>query len=158
MNKLIWTPGLELGIPEVDKAHQSFLIKLSDIVSTPQQDFDKRYISLVADLEQDFTEEEALMESIDFYELNPHREQHARVLGELHDAIPDVIRGNNESALKVLELLPKWFLFHLTTMDSLMAIWFNLKNSNLTLEPYLSMHMKPPLNSLISHSLAYTMR
>ncbi len=138
MNRLIWSPGMELGIPEVDKAHQSFLMKLSDITRDPEMDFNSRYLDLVAGLEQDFREEEALMEAIQFYEILPHREQHSRVLDALHTAIPDMKQGVNDSALLVLESLPKWFLFHLKSMDALMGIWFNLKNSDLTLESYLT--------------------
>lgn len=137
MNNLVWSPNMELGIPEVDKAHRCFLQKLSDIIHQPELNFESRYLSLVSDLEQDFKEEEGIMESIQFYEILPHREQHAKVLEVLHAAIPDVKYGINGSALHVLESLPKWFLFHLKSMDALFATWFNLQNSSLALESYL---------------------
>lgn len=138
MQQLIWTPEMTLGIPEVDKAHQSLLLKLSDIVSQPELDFNARYLALLAELEQDFREEEEIMTSIQYDQIIPHRQQHARVLHALRTAIPDVRRGLNGSALLVLQSLPKWFLFHLKSMDTRMAIWFNVKRSDVTLDNYIT--------------------
>ena len=78
------------------------------------------------------------MTSNQFYEIAPHRAQHARVLHALRTAIPDIQHGFNHSALQVLQSLPKWFLFHLKSMDARMAIWFNLKHSDLTLDNYVT--------------------
>ena len=148
MNKLVWSPAMELGIPEIDRMHRSFFMKLSDMPGAPELEFELRFYSLLADLEKAFLAEEKLMASIRFYAAQSHREEHAKLLKALHNAIPDVMRGESGSALKVLEVLPKWFLHHLSTMDSFLSAWFKLKNGGVALEPYLSMELNPASGSV----------
>lgn len=134
MEMLKWSQDMSLDIPTLDLAHQRFLQMLSDIASAPDSKFRSKFISLIKELEIDFREEEELMEELQFYEIQPHREQHARVLYALHKVIPDVHRGQFESAKQTLELLPKWFLFHLSVVDKLLSIWFKLKHTDATLD------------------------
>jgi hemerythrin len=134
MNKLEWSPDMSLGIPVIDKAHQQFLLKLSAIEDASDREFRPQFLALVQELEQDFIEEEEVMEAIRFYEILPHREQHARVLAALHKVTPDVLCGHYDAARKTLGLLPKWFLFHLTTGAALLSMWYKLKNTDMTLE------------------------
>jgi len=134
MEQLKWSTGMELGIPEIDKVHHDFLEKLSEIANAPDSKLHDLLFAFISGLEEDFKKEEELMESLDYYDIKPHRAQHAKVLGALHQVVPDVLRGEYESTRKALNLLPKWFLFHLSTMDKLLAIWFSLKNSDALLE------------------------
>jgi hemerythrin len=134
MYTLAWTPELSIGIPAMDNAHQVLLSKLSEIARAPDTGFSKLFFALADYLERDFKEEEKLMEEMSFYDMHPHREQHARVLYALHKVIPDVLQGKFDSARTTLELFPKWFVFHLSTMDLQFAMWFKLRNTDLTLE------------------------
>jgi len=136
MDSLNWSSEMSLDIPALDLAHQRFLLKLSDIASAPDSEFNLKYFSLIEELERDFKEEEDLMEAMQFYEIHPHREQHARVLYALHKVIPAVLRGEYDTAKQTLELIPKWFLFHLSAVDKLVSIWFKLKNAGVTVDTW----------------------
>jgi methyl-accepting chemotaxis protein len=95
-------------------------------VTASDHEFGSRLFALIVGIERDFREEEALMEDIDFPGLKSHREQHARVLSALHHVIPDVMQGDCASAWRAIELLPQWFLSHLSTMDAALAVALDL--------------------------------
>jgi hemerythrin len=126
MEELRWSPEMSLGAPAMDKAHKAFVEELAQLVNASDHEFGARLSELIARIERDFREEEALMEKIDFPGLKSHREQHARVLSALHHVIPDVMQGDCASARKAIELLPQWFLFHLSTMDAVLAVALDL--------------------------------
>jgi hemerythrin len=113
---------MSLGVPAMDDAHKAFVEELACLVSLPDGDFGAGLFALIASMERDFREEEESMEAIDFPAIQSHREQHARVLSALHHVVPDVMQGDCASARKAIELLPQWFLFHLSTMDMALAV------------------------------------
>lgn len=129
MEKFAWSPEMALGIPTMDDAHKAFVEKLARLATVPDSEFGAGLHALIAEIERLFREEEALMEGIDFPALQSHREQHARVLSALHHVVPDVMRGDCSSARKVIELMPQWFLFHLSTMDAALAVALDLAGS-----------------------------
>ena len=123
-----WSPDMLLGVPEMDEAHESFLSLLRQVVEAPDTEFPEAFKALIAHIEHDFQSEERLMERIDYPGLRSHREQHARVLATLHQAVPAAMDGKLAAAPKALELLPKWFMFHLATMDTALAFALELKD------------------------------
>lgn len=127
MKPAAWSPEMLLGVPEMDEAHESFLSLLSRVVDTPDSEFPEAFNALLTHVEHDFWSEERLMERIDYPGLRSHREQHARVLATLHQAVPAVASGDLAIGRKALELLPKWFMFHLATMDTALAFALELK-------------------------------
>ncbi len=129
MEKLAWSPEMSLGVPAMDGAHKAFVEELEHLASAPDREFGVGFSTLITKLEQDFREEEALMEEIEFPALQSHREQHARVLSALHHAVPEVMQGDYGSARKAIELLPQWFRFHLSTMDMALAVTLDLAGS-----------------------------
>lgn len=118
-----WAPRLTLGLPAVDDAHRELLDELSSLAALPDADFAAGYARFVAQVEQDFREEEELMEATQFPGLPSHREQHARVLGGLHHVARQVMAGDLGPGREVVSLMPGWFLLHIETMDSTMALY-----------------------------------
>jgi hemerythrin len=129
MRQELWSAEMELGIPEVDESHQALLEELARLLAAPDEGFAAAYPALVARIEQDFSAEEDAMEKIAFPGLREHREQHARVLSGLHHVAPRVIDGDVAAGRKVIELLPQWFIFHVSTMDTIMAVALRLANA-----------------------------
>lgn len=126
MNTVSWTPDMCLGLPSVDAAHESFLQELERLAETDDDDFGAAFLRLVAHIERDFHEEEAMMEQIDYPGLCGHREQHARVLGALHHVAARVMAGDSALGREALALLPQWFAVHLSTMDTALALAWEL--------------------------------
>ena len=122
MESLTWTVQMALGIPEMDREHKAMLENLAHLAALPNAEFGARFFSLIATMESDFRCEEELMEKINFPALQSHREQHARVLSALHHVVPSVKLGEFGTAREAIELLPQWFLFHLSTMDTALVV------------------------------------
>jgi hemerythrin len=118
-----WSPGLTLGLPAVDAAHRDLLHELARLADMADAEFPESYARFVAQVEKDFREEEDLMETSNFSGLPSHREQHARVLGGLHHVARHVMAGELAPGREVVALMSGWFLLHIETMDSAMALF-----------------------------------
>jgi hemerythrin len=126
MEKFEWSPEMAFGIPAIDDAHQEFVNELDALLHMPDSQFPVGLFALIKAMERDFRAEEDLMEKIDFPEICAHREQHARVLASLHEVVATVMLGEVKAAREVVEILPHWFMFHLTTMDMTLAVALDL--------------------------------
>lgn len=122
MEKLEWSPQMSLGIASIDAEHHAFVDQIAQLTELSDDDFGPALFALISTMEKDFHGEETIMEEIGFPALQSHREQHARVLSALHHVVPGVMQGDCAAARKAIELLPQWFLFHLSTMDTAMAV------------------------------------
>jgi len=122
MEKLGWSSELSLGVPAMDAAHKAFVEEMGNLLEMPDEKFSAGLPAFIAATERDFREEEDMMERLNYPGLQSHREQHARVLSALHHVVPDFMKGNYTSARRAIELLPQWFMFHLSTMDTALAL------------------------------------
>ncbi|WP_088709752.1 bacteriohemerythrin [Noviherbaspirillum denitrificans] len=121
MQTIKWSEDMTLGVKDMDEAHKVFFEDLSALLTMPDDQFPTAFMGLIGKVEKDFREEEDLMEEIDYPGLLGHREQHSRVLGALHHVAPHVLNGDIALGREAAELLPQWFLFHLSTMDTALA-------------------------------------
>jgi hemerythrin len=128
MSKSLWSSETFLGIPSMDGSHKALLDKLALEQNIPDADFPGHYAALVARVENEFREEEQLMEQIDFPGICAHREQHAKLLGGLHHAAAAVMEGDIALGCHTIELLPEWFVFHISTMDTALAFALQFRN------------------------------
>lgn len=126
MESIHWDQNMALGVPEMDNAHKAFLDELGDLLNLPDDQFGPAFLAMIGKVEADFREEEELMEQIEYPGLQGHCEQHARVLGALHHVAPHVMEGDIGLGREAAELLPQWFLFHLSTMDTALAFALDL--------------------------------
>ena len=126
MQTIKWSPEMSLGVKGMDAAHKEIFKDLTELLTLPDERFSAAFMQLVGKVEKDFREEEDLMEEINYPSLLEHREQHARVLGALHHVAPHVMGGDIGLGREAAELLPQWFLFHLSTMDTALAFALDL--------------------------------
>jgi hemerythrin len=122
MQQTIWLPEISLGAPALDHLHQDFIGRLKNTSSVPDSGFCAQYLTLTECLEQMFRQEDQWMDAIDFAGVKAHREQHARVLGALHNMRCVVMQGDVALGRRVVDmLLPHWLAFHFATMDAALA-------------------------------------
>lgn len=126
MQTIKWSQDMSLGVPEMDLAHKAFLEELSALLAVSDEQFGPAFLVLVARIEGDFREEEELMEDLDYPGIAGHREQHARILGALHQVASRVMDGDIALGREAVALLPQWFMFHLSTMDTALAFALDL--------------------------------
>lgn len=130
MQSINWSKDMSLGVPAMDDAHKAFLDELAALLTVPDDRFGPALLSLIARIECDFRDEEQLMEELDYPGIQGHREQHARVLGALHHIAPRVMDGDIALGREAVDLLPQWFLFHLSTMDTALAFAIDMDNKD----------------------------
>lgn len=121
MFQSLWSEALSLGIPEIDASHKTLLDKIGQLAAIPDAEFPIHYAAMVARVESDFREEDELMEELPFASSHSHREQHARLLGELHRAAAAVMAGDVALGRQAVSMLPHWFIRHIETMDAALA-------------------------------------
>jgi hemerythrin len=131
MESIKWSQDMSLGVADMDAAHKEFLEDLTALLTMPDDQFAPAFMTLIGKVEKDFHEEEELMEEMDYPGLQGHREQHARVLAALHHVAPHVMGGDLTLGREAAELLPQWFLFHLSTMDTALAFALDLDGSDI---------------------------
>ncbi|WP_317202560.1 hemerythrin family protein [Janthinobacterium sp.] len=135
MHTIKWSDDMALGVPAMDQAHKALLAQINRLMAAPDALFAQAYAELIVTLEDDFREEETLMESIQFPSRRRHSEQHARVRDGLRHAEAGVGQGDFERAREVVRLLPRWFLGHLSSMDLELAVALELSGSHLQRPP-----------------------
>ena len=129
MEEIVWSPEMSLGMPSMDQAHHDFLEELARLARVPDIEFANSYAALIADVERDFHAEQLMMDEINFPASNSHVEQHARILSGLHHANSRVMRGEIAAGREAVRLLPHWFAFHLATMDTALAIAYEMAHA-----------------------------
>jgi hemerythrin len=122
MRTVSWCAQMSLGVPAMDNAHKAFLGELEALANAGREQLAVGINVLIASMERDFREEEALMESIAFPALASHREQHRRALDGLKQAYPYISGGDLDVGQATISQLTQWFLIHLSTMDLGLAI------------------------------------
>lgn len=135
MLDLLWSSELSLGIPSMDASHRTLFDKLAQLQTVPDADFPIHYAAMVARMESDFREEEELMERIDFPGMSGHREQHAKLLGELHQATAAIMAGDVALGRHTMALLTKWLVFHISTMDTALSFAVQFRSEAVQDEP-----------------------
>ena len=116
-------PTFSSGEPAMDQLHHDLFTALDELSDVTDREFQEGYGMLVGKLERAFRSEEQWMEDSDFPAMRVHQEQHARVLGGLHNVHVRVMNGDLEIGRKVIaELLPQWLAFHISTMDTALAV------------------------------------
>ncbi|HJV82427.1 hypothetical protein [Noviherbaspirillum sp.] len=118
-----WGTETASGVQAMDRLHYDVFQAMDELSRSTDQEFDGAYRVFVRRLEQAFRQEECWMEEIDFPASNVHQEQHARVLGALHNIHSRVMAGDVQSGREVADhLLPQWFALHLSTQDMILAV------------------------------------
>ena len=69
-----------------------------------------------------FLSEENIMIDIDFPDLQPHREEHARLLSLLDDKLHTFAADETYSGAEIVEFVFQWFALHTTQVDKQIAL------------------------------------
>lgn len=111
------------GVPEMDDLHRDMLQSLQQLCCADDHELATGYSQLVACMERAFQQEELWMEESEDTSLRLHREQHARVLGALHQVHSRLMAGDISIVRHVVaDLLPQWISLHVATMDIMLAL------------------------------------
>lgn len=126
-------PEYRLGYASMDHTHVEFINLVNQLGTCDKPDFPDLFRQLVRHTEQHFETENELMDDNGFPAIREHKDEHARVLGEMHRFAKQLEKGSmTMSRAYIRERLPDWFDLHAKTMDSALAA--HLKHSGLLLQ------------------------
>ncbi len=133
MLQATWSAEMLTGADDMDELHRAFFDTLMELSLVNDEKFSLCYATFVEKTERLFAIEDRWMEEIDFPALQSHREQHARVLGALHNVASHVMGGDLVIGRDVIErLLPQWCVFHMTTMDMALGMFMQMARHEVT--------------------------
>lgn len=133
MTHTVFLPTICAGVPAMDKLHHDLFATLDELSCVTDREFPEGYSLLVRKVERTFRAEEEWMEDTNFPAILAHQEQHARVLGGLHNVHMRVMSGDLEIGRKVVnDLLPQWLVFHISTMDTALAVAMHMSPTAVT--------------------------
>lgn len=144
MRTVKWCAQMSLGVPAIDEAHKAFVDEMARLAEANAEQLGAGVAALIALMERDFREEEALMKKIAFPGLRAHREQHTCALEGLKQAQAYIGAGEPAVGHATIAQLTRWFLIHLSTMDLALAVALEMAGE----------HLHPPPNVFLRAQLS----
>ncbi len=100
-----------------DESARRLLEMLLQALQRPDDEFQRRYPELVAQVERDCRQQEDWLDSLPEAAAKEHLEEHARMLGVLHHTALCVMQGDIATGRTAAFLLMDWIRMHVETMD-----------------------------------------
>jgi len=119
---LNWTPQLETGDARMDHTHEEFVVKLNQLLVTPQDQQLPLYREFLDHTIEHFAQEERWMLATGFSEDNCHASHHATILETMRAVIPHFESEDPEIITRLAEALVEWFPQHAASMDAGLAL------------------------------------
>lgn len=123
MDKLSWSDTLAIGIDEIDRHHQELIgirNKLVDCCKLDDAPHTEAFHNILGDLFEyartHFHVEEALMQSLDYPDLDAHKNEHHEFIERIVDISIGVARDPRIHD-KALDVLTEWLVTHLFQTD-----------------------------------------
>lgn len=132
-----WREEFSFGIEKIDNQHKEFLDRLNVFLSSLKEGKGKEEIEKVFEFLKDyvffhFENEEAFMESFNFFDLGKHKKAHQDFKEKINKLKKDL---DNEGAslsfiLKVSKELTDWYINHIGKMDKKYALSYKEKSQS----------------------------
>jgi hemerythrin len=120
----IWTDDLSVGVDIIDEDHQAFFRLadlLRDIIGSPHEDQDMLLETSINLLEEyvkgHFLREEMAMAAAGYPLLAEHAAAHEAFAARAHQIAQAYRGGNKEVAATISDLVRRWIIGHILTMD-----------------------------------------
>ncbi len=123
MAQIEWREEFSVGNAAVDQEHELLIAQINQIYDQLSLPLDTETIeAMLADLQADisthFALEELLMEEAGFAEYEAHRQDHERLLDEIHELIFRFAEDPEEGRELLNNRLSDWFGQHFTGFDA----------------------------------------
>lgn len=128
MATLDWTPALALGDARIDDTHREFVDMVNTVGAATDETMLASIDALIAHTEEHFGQEERWMAATNFPPTHCHLDEHAGVLGAIHETRGYVVDGKFMVGKVLAQELGNWFRSHAATMDTMLAEWLKQQN------------------------------
>ena len=132
MGIVTWGKEFEIGVPEMDKQHQRWIEIINNFYDnlerTNVENKLKEMINEVLDYTHyHFSEEEKLMESIGFSELDGQKKMHETITGRMKEYKRKIDNNEMLMSITVTNELKDWLKNHIMVEDKKYADVYNSK-------------------------------
>jgi hemerythrin len=123
MAQIEWTAEYSIGIAEIDKEHESLIAQINQLYDQLKLPLDIETMeSMLADIQDDisthFALEELLMQEAGYAEYEAHRQDHERLLDDIHDLIFHFQEDPESGKVLLGNRLSDWFGQHFRGFDA----------------------------------------
>lgn len=121
-----WNDSYLLGIDEIDKQHK-MIFKLANSISSKstQVQIASSVMELYKYTRTHFSDEELIMEQMDYPDLNEHKEMHNMIINKLNEISETQFR-ENDSVERFKIFIMRWIAQHIMVHDNKFIIFFKI--------------------------------
>ncbi|WP_455160535.1 bacteriohemerythrin [Treponema lecithinolyticum] len=119
-----WQDDFSVGFTEIDLHHKKlFLIlhKFQEILELPDADYKMQIGKVLKNLseyaEYHFSEEEKLMTTYQYPDLDKHKAEHRDFIHQVQQGFASLAAGNKEAGNTFADFLVTWLIKHITISD-----------------------------------------
>jgi len=120
-----WSDAMVLGVPELDREHQSLITHFQTLADpTLQQDqalFRKRLDELVAEVCAHFDNEERLMREHHYQDAAEHKDAHDGMLKQINSFLTLLEQEHGHPGVTILDFVGQWLADHIAEDDRAFA-------------------------------------
>ena len=122
MKKITWADKYNIGLPEIDNQHKSFVNIINRLIECEPKDSETGiFEEIISDLFEIIREhnayEERLLEDEGYPDLEYHKHEHAIATDEFSNIIRQALKDKQDARFKLIHLLKAWFEHHLLVDD-----------------------------------------
>jgi hemerythrin len=123
MTQIVWREEYSIGNAAIDQEHESLIAQINQIYEKLGLPLDMATIeAMLADLQDDisthFALEELLMQEAGFAEYEAHKQDHERLLDQIHDLTFQFSEDAESGREMLIERLSDWFSHHFRGFDA----------------------------------------
>jgi hemerythrin-like metal-binding protein len=117
-----WYDDYNIDVELIDSQHQELvkmITRLQDALSAGSINYESATVLkfLVEYTQKHFKDEEKVMATIDFAELENHRKLHGRLIEEIRNILLDLKKGKPIHAYELIDFLTSWLMNHIRHED-----------------------------------------
>lgn len=126
-----WTEEFSVGIPEVDREHQTLLALINELYDAVESGVGHEALNKVLDglilyVSYHFAHEEGLFLRTKYPGYEKHRQQHQALTGMVKEIYLDFQAGKSDTLpQQVLEFLKNWLYDHILGADRAFGVYVN---------------------------------
>ena len=123
MTQIEWSEEFSVGNASIDREHESLIEQINQLYEQLNSPLDTEKIeSILSDLQDDisthFALEELLMQKAGFAEYEAHKQDHERLLDQIHDMVFHFTEDPDSGRELLINKLSDWFSHHFTSFDA----------------------------------------
>ena len=117
-----WKEDLSVGIESLDKEHQRWIEILNDFyeglkAGKSKEKLEELILAMIDYTRYHFKNEEEYMASVNFPELEEHKQAHAEYVEKINDYYEKLKTGKMLLTLEVTNFLKSWLINHIKGID-----------------------------------------